>query len=163
MRHRIPVQSGFTLMELLVVMILLAILAGSIGSRLVVDSSAGIRDEANRLAVLLQTTQQQSVLEGRVYAVQFDVNGYRFLALNDKNELETIHDDSLFRQRLWPPNMAVEEIRVEDRPLDRSDAGLVFTPVGDMPLVSITIRQKQFRWRIESHTDGTVTTVSVNA
>jgi type II secretion system protein H len=150
-------------MELLVVMILLAILAGSIGSRLIVDSAAGIRDEANRLAVLLQTTQQHSVLEGRVYAVQFESDGYRFLALNDKNQLETISDDSLFRARHWPTDMAVDEIRVEDRPLEQAGAGLVFTPVGDMPLVSITLRQKKYRWRIESHADGTVTAASVSA
>ena len=150
-------------MELLVVMVLLAILAGSIGSRLVVDSASGLRDEANRLAVLLQTTQQYSVLEGRVYAVQFDTDGYRFLALNEKNRLESIVDDSLFRPRLWPTDMAVDEIRVEDKPLAKSGAGLIFTPVGDMPQVSITLHHKQLRWRIESRADGTVSASSVDA
>lgn len=149
-------------MELLVVMVLLAILAGSIGSRLVVDSASGLRDEANRLAVLIQTTQQYAVLEGRVYAVQFEADGYRFLALNEKNKLESIVDDSLFRPRRWPTNMTVDEIRIEDKPQDRSGAGLIFTPVGDMPQISITLHHKLHRWRIESHADGTVSTSSVD-
>jgi type II secretion system protein H len=158
-----PKQRGFTLMELLVVMVLLAILAGSIGSRLVVDSTAELRDEANRLAALLQMTQQTSILEGQLYALKFEPGGYHFLTLNDKNEMEEIHDEELFRPRIWPAKMTVEQIKIDDRERDQSDSSLVFTPMGDMPLIAITISQKQHRWHIESHADGTVTVKSGNA
>ena len=59
--------------------------------------------------------------------------------------------------------MAVDEIRVEDKPLDKSDTGLIFTPVGDMPQVSIILHHKLHRWRIESHSDGTVSASSIDA
>jgi general secretion pathway protein H len=156
-------QAGFTLMELVVVMIILAILAGSIGARLAAGTSGAIKEEARRLALVLQTAQEQSVLQGTLYALRFNSSGYYFLTLNEKGELEKMEKDALLQARDFPEPLQIESAVVDEKTLNIEDDSLLFTPTGAIPMISITLKQNNQRWRIESGADGSVTSSQTDA
>jgi general secretion pathway protein H len=100
---------GFSLIELLVVIVILGIMAGmavlSIGV-LRADDPAQI--EARRLTALMETLAEEALVQGRDYGVEFFEDGYRFLAWDPDSGLwSEIQDDVVLRRRELP-----EELRV---------------------------------------------------
>lgn len=143
-------------MELLVVMIVIAVIAATTGIQLTSSRSSLVADEAKRLALLIQSAQEQSILEGRFFSVQVDPKGYRFLALNDNGELTKLVNDPLFGERLFPHGIVLGDVLINEKRQSKSGEGILLTPVGTMPSFSINLVYKGNSWRVESRPDGTV-------
>lgn len=156
-------QRGFTLMELLVVMIVIAVIAATTGIQLTSGRSSVVADEAKRLALLIQSAQEQSVLEGRFFSVKFDSGGYRFLALNDKGELEELVNDPLFHGRSFPHGIVLGDVLINEKRQSKAGEGILLTPVGTMPPFSIDLEYKGNSWRVESRPDGAVIALTTDA
>lgn len=75
---------GFTLLEIMVVLVLMGILA----SLAVLSVGGGPQDrlaqEGQRLAALLELQQQEAILTGEVRGVQFGRQGYAILTLDEQ-------------------------------------------------------------------------------
>lgn len=162
-RGRTGLQYGFTLMELLVVLIILSIVAASIGVKLTLDSSSVVRDEARRLALLLQSAQEQAVLEGKFYSIKFNHHGYKFLTLNDKGELEEIKNNSIFGHREFAEGIVLGNVLINEKLSSQADQGLLLTPVGTMPPITISLLYKENSWQVQSRPDGTVIAMPADA
>ena len=158
-----PRQAGFTLMELVVVMIVLAILAAGIGTRLAAGTSGTIKEEARRLALVMQTAQEQAVLESNLYALHINSSGYFFMKLNTSGKLERITDDDLFQSRDFPDSIHFESILVDEQELDPANSSLLFPPDSNIPMIAITLKEHGTRWLIESHADGNVVNQKIDA
>lgn len=156
-------QAGFTLIELVVVMIILAILAGSIGARLAAGTSGAIKAEARRLALVLQTVQEQAVLDSTLYALRITPSGYFFMKLTPNSELEKIVDDDLFRPRDLPEPIRFESVLVDEQELDPDNPSLLFTPDSGIPMIAIVLKEHGNRWQIETHADGSVVSQQIDA
>ncbi|WP_347903425.1 type II secretion system minor pseudopilin GspH [Pseudomonas purpurea] len=72
---------GFTLLELMVVMVLIGVLLGMVGLATGNHSASLARQEANGLIQLLQTLREHAVLEGREYGLRLEPEGYQVLRL----------------------------------------------------------------------------------
>ena len=71
---------GFTLIEILVAVMIIAILMAAV--MLSLNRSSGedeIEDEARRLMALLQLAQDDAIMQGRDFGLDFAVSGYRFV------------------------------------------------------------------------------------
>ncbi len=73
---------GFTLLELMVVMVLIGVLLGMVGLATGNPPARLARQEANGLIQLLQTLREQAVLEGREYGLRLEPEGYQVLRLD---------------------------------------------------------------------------------
>lgn len=72
------VQQGFTLIEIMVVMVIIGIATTAIGLSIRPDPSRALRQDAQRLAQLFAIAQTEVRLDGRAIAWQPEARGYRF-------------------------------------------------------------------------------------
>ena len=91
-------QAGFTLLEILVVMILLGIIP-SVAVFSVGGSKEGeIEQEVQRMVRLIQLAKEEAILNRQELAVKFSPTAYEFLRLEDENWVPYT-ENRLFYQR----------------------------------------------------------------
>jgi general secretion pathway protein H len=110
-------QRGFTLIELLVVLVVMGVAMGLVMVQLMPDRNAPLREEAARLALLLENAGLEARASGRSLAWSGEQNSYRFFSKNSYGDWVRIVDDSSFRPRTLPEGVNVGEVSVEEQPL----------------------------------------------
>lgn len=147
--------SGFTLIEIVVVMLVLSIILGMVSVRLTRDQSDILRDEAQRLALVLQNAQQQAILEGRYYAFAASADGYQFLSLNKDGRLVPIRADELLGPRKLPAPMTLDPDRPAADATKRPDP-LLFDPSGEFPAFTMILSIGDLTWYVQGRDDGQI-------
>jgi len=101
-------QRGFTLLEIMVVVVLIALTVTLVGLNLGRDLDQIAALEADRFAKLLEHLRDESVLTGKSYAIEVDEQKktYRFLESSDK--WLPVKNDDLLRVRRFPEYLSVE-------------------------------------------------------
>ena len=103
-------SSGFTLLELLVVLVLIGIIFSFAMLSLGGDDLAELMEqETRRLGTLLGLVSDEAVLRGEEMAVHFTDTGYEFLILRG-DQWQPQEDDRLLQARSLPADI---EIRLE--------------------------------------------------
>ncbi len=110
-------QRGFTLIELLVVLVVMGVAMGLVMVQLMPDRNAPLREEAARLALLLENAGLEARASGRSLAWSGEQNRYRFFSRNSYGDWVRIVDDSSFRPRTLPEGVNIGEVSVEEQPL----------------------------------------------
>ena len=116
-----PRQTGFTLIELMVVMVIIGVMAGFVVLSLGIGSRDEVHEEAKRFEALVEIAIQESLLSGRELGVVFSEHGYGFHSpeiVEDKIKwLPLQGDDHLGQVRELPESIELE-LEVEDRYFD---------------------------------------------
>ncbi|CAM3438484.1 type II secretion system minor pseudopilin GspH [Parendozoicomonas haliclonae] len=109
---RVPKNNrGFTLLEILLVLLLMGLAGSVVVGRVMPENSRGEAiKQAERFAALTGLLRDQALQQGKEYGVQFDKTGYRFLRLAH-SQWQTVDND----RRLKPQSLD-------------TDFGVVFTP-----------------------------------
>ena len=108
--HATPVlparqAAGFTLLELMVVMVLIGIIFSFAMLSLGGDDVAELMEqETRRLVTLLDMAGEEAVLTGEELAVYFTDEGYEFMVLRG-DRWQPITDDNLLKARTLPAGM----------------------------------------------------------
>lgn len=106
--------SGFTLIEILIVLVIIGILAAvvgiKIGNRALDDR---LQNEAMRFDQLVQLAQEETQVKGIALGLRFTTSGYEFLGLNDKGVWAGYDSGVLRARRIEQPFYA--ELHVEGR------------------------------------------------
>ena len=110
-------QRGFTLIELLVVLVVMGVALGLVMVQLMPDRQAPLRDEAARLALLLENAGLEARASGRSMAWSGEKNKYRFFSKNEYGDWVRIDDNSPFRPRTLPEGVNIGELSVEEQVL----------------------------------------------
>ena len=152
-------RSGFTLVELLVVVFIIALLLTVVGLR-----GGGARerrmleDEGARLEQLIRLGGEEAVLAARQVGIVFSRDGYHFVLLDGQRWTPT-DDQGVLRPRSLPEDIALS-LRVEGESLDEglSDGD------GDTPQVLLLSSGETTAFEVElRNTGGEVQLLSVDA
>jgi len=109
-KHR---QCGFTLLELLVVVVIVAILFTYTTLAIRSDSPEDIiKKEAQRIGRLIELALEESILRGEEYGIEFSTSSYRFLRF-EENQWSALGSDRILRERELPLEMELE-LRLEE-------------------------------------------------
>jgi general secretion pathway protein H len=97
-------SSGFTLVELLVVMVIIGVTLGLATLNAIPSPRQDLQKEAQRLALLLQLARDEAIVRNRLVTFEATPDSYRFLVRNDAS-WDPITRDDLLRQRSFknPP------------------------------------------------------------
>ncbi|MHC1652038.1 type II secretion system minor pseudopilin GspH [Stenotrophomonas maltophilia] len=106
--QRVP--RGFTLLELMVVLVIIGICTAGIGLGLgsLLDPDRQLRQEAERLAQRLQVARDEARIDGRPLRWQADAAGYRFSRREGTHWVDVQRDDLLRPQQWQPAGIAVQ-------------------------------------------------------
>lgn len=106
MHHQAGQRSvrGFTLLELMVVVVIASITLGTVAIATFLSDHQLIKNDAQRIALLLKLTREEAILRNRPTAFEADAKTYRFLVREDSG-WHTFTNDEMLRQRefLRPP------------------------------------------------------------
>jgi len=147
---------GFTLVELLVVVVIVVVMVTLAGVQLMRSPGEAVRDESERLALLLQAAREEAILQGRVFAFGAGRESYRFLRLERDGKLRITKDDELLRPRQLAAGVAIESLQVEGVAEDAPLKGVIFQPSGDLPAFRILLAGSGTRWSVVGAPDGTI-------
>jgi general secretion pathway protein H len=127
---------GFTLIEMLVVLMIMGLFIGLVSTITRPDDRAVLQLEAERLSQLLDFAATEARLTGKSIAWTADESGYRFWRADDEGNWTEIRDSELLRARTLPQGVEVSDFRVENmRP--QGAMRLEFTPQGSSLAFSI--------------------------
>lgn len=107
---------GFTLIEVLVVVVIVGIISSVVLlSTSLIDDERGIRQEARRLASLVELAGDEALLQGRDFGLEVVRGGYRFVEYDPlQDRWFEVPGDELLRPRRLPERLEFE-LYVEDR------------------------------------------------
>ncbi|WP_252178038.1 type II secretion system minor pseudopilin GspH [Endozoicomonas sp. 4G] len=93
-------SAGFTLLEIMLVLVLLGIATAVVLPTLApADSSARLKTDARRFAALVKTGHQESLLKGKNLGVRFTDNGYQFMEWHE-GQWQLLKSDRLLTERV---------------------------------------------------------------
>ena len=91
---------GFTLVELMVVMVIIGITLGLVSLNAIPSPQQHLQNEAQRLALLLQLARDEAIVRNRLVAFEADGEHYRFLVRNE-TRWDPVAGDDLLRERAF--------------------------------------------------------------
>jgi general secretion pathway protein H len=146
---------GFTLIEILVVVVIIAVIVGLASVQLVRGPGDLVREESERLALLLRAAREEAILQGRVFAFGAGRESYRFLRLERNGRLKVTSGDELFRPQRVAAGIVIELFQVEGAAETAQD-GVVFLPSGELPVFRIVLKSGGARWSVVGAPDGAI-------
>ncbi len=148
---------GFTLIEMLVVLMIMGLFLGLVSTITRPDDRAVLRLEAERLSQLLDFAAAEAQLTGKSIAWTADATGYRFWRLDEESAWSEIRDSDLLRARTLPHGVAVSDFRVENmRP---GTVRLEFAPQGSALAFTIGLSLGTGRYALAGSPVGDVRAV----
>ncbi len=89
---------GFTLLELLIVLVIVGITLGMVSFNAMPDEKQALHNDAQRIALLLQLARDEAIVRNRPVAFEANTENYRFL-LREGNTWQPLDQDDMLRMR----------------------------------------------------------------
>ncbi len=139
---------GFTLVEIMVVVMLIGVTVAFIGINLNRNTDRDARLEARRLAAIINQVRDESVITGNYYALEVndEARSYRFLG-NPALWLP-VAEDALFRTRHIPEYLAVTS-DVEEVVSEREIPLILISPLGEISRFEVVISGESLRYVVK--------------
>lgn len=140
---------GFTLVEILVAVVLIAITVTLVMVRIAPDDREQLREETRRLAALLEQARDEAITTGASIAWRGEPRGYGFLRRGPDRQWRPIADEPLFRAREFTERVRIRDVEIGGRKTQPEEL-LVFSPAALNPPFRVVLELNALRMRIRS-------------
>lgn len=149
-------HKGFTLVEVLVVLVIVGVLLGLVSVNYSRDNRQQLQQEAHRLALLLSHASNIARTTGQPVAWASQPQNYGFygLSADGKNWTLLLNESHLYTRQL-PENMRVVQTRVGGSQLQYGDK-IIFSPAGLNADFLITLSAEKLSAEIQGNLLGQV-------
>jgi general secretion pathway protein H len=145
-------QRGFTLIEILVVILIIGIMvAGTVLSVGIAHGDRELENERDRLLALASYVREQGAMQNREFGMRCFQGGYEFLAYDPRqNHWVRVEDEPTMRARKLPQGIALY-VKVEGRPIvlpmqdvlpDELAPQVMLLSSGELNLFEITLHRE---------------------
>jgi len=148
-------EGGFTLIEIVVTLMIVGITLAMISVNLRPNDTQTLLDEANRMALMLEMTQEEAMTTGEPMGWTFTDREYLFWRFNEKGEWVRAKDDGFFHSGAF--NKAIHMSRFDIGGVRaKQDQRLVFPPTGNVTPYSVTLELNSSRVLLSANALGRV-------
>ena len=144
---------GFTLLEVLVVVVVLAVLVSLVTVRIAPDARRSLRAEATRLAAVLGHAHDEAIATGAAFAWHPDANGYRFVRRDPDRVWRAVDGDAALRARTFTTGIQLAAVETPEHTTNATPA-IVISPNGASGPFRITLMLEEHRMRVTSDGRG---------
>ena len=130
--------TGFTLIEVMVVVVIVAVLSSMLVIAAMPGDAALADKEARRLAALLELASAEARARGQGIAWSPERDGYSFWQRSDDGDWARFPDTSVYRRRSFGGQTELRDVRMDDRVLPEGDR-INMAPYGTRSLFEATI------------------------
>ncbi|WP_322741583.1 GspH/FimT family pseudopilin [Glaciimonas soli] len=126
---------GFTLLELLVVVVIAGITLGMVSFTAFQNNGKAVQQEAQRIALLLQLGREEAILRNRPVAFEADSEHYWFMVRNeDGSGWNNLNDDEMLHERAFKKTPMLLTITPSQDNVTTADNGQVRFVFGREPV-----------------------------
>jgi general secretion pathway protein H len=150
---------GFTLIEMLVVVLIMGLLVGLVSVVTRPDARGLLRIEAERLAQLIDLAESEASLTGRPIGWTASESAYRFWSATDGAGWSEIRNNDVLRERTLPAGMTISGLRVENM-RSQDVMRLEFTPYAPPVFFAIELSLGADHYVVRSAAGGSVRAVA---
>lgn len=122
-------QSGFTLVEILVVLVIIGITVAMVSINLMPDDKRVLTTEAQKLALLFEQARDEAIISGKEIAWSAEGDKTRFWRKDDQGKWMANSGDDLFRDRDLAPGVKLIELQINSVKAAMNER-LIFSPGG---------------------------------
>jgi general secretion pathway protein H len=151
-----PRQRGFTLIEIMVVMVIIGITMSLVSVNFNRDEGKVLSEEANRLAALLEHAQSEAMITGKPVAWSAQPGKYQFWERGKEGKWDEPSSDEILRERSFPVEIEWGEIKVAGNPI-KLDERLIFLAGGLNQPFEMRIKYRDRELNIRGAATGQVT------
>ncbi len=151
-------QRGFTLIELLVTIVIVGIVLSIVTLSLnLASDDREIRREVQRLMSILEVAQDDAMLQGREFGIEFLLGAYRFVEYDSLSELWLeIPGEDVLRMRALPEGMELS-LRLEDKLMTLEENPIALAANGDEDNDDRTLQAKNYTPHVLIFSSGEMT------
>jgi general secretion pathway protein H len=158
-KHRGFGQSGFTLIEVITVVIVIGVIISFITLSTGQHADRVVEDEAKRLQALMVLAREDAVLRPVNFALEISKHGYRFVVPGENpGEWAAREGDAVFREREFPEVIRVslevdsEEVSLENK---ENPAHILFLSTGEVqPIFTLQLKSTEDDTLFSLYGDG---------
>ena len=146
-------QHGFTLVELVVVMVIFAIIVTMATINIGDPQVKRMQQNSERIATLIQLAKEQAIFNSREYALSVWESGYAFYILSESGWIP-VANDRIFRARDLPDGLEfvlyLDDIKVILTQEDKQEPQVFITSDGEISPFKLELTdQHDWRFQIE--------------
>jgi general secretion pathway protein H len=140
---------GFTLIEVLVVLTIIALLVSLVAVKLTPDARQSVANEGVQLAALLTHARHEAIATGVPLAWQRTEAGYQFLQRGLDRKWQPMDSEASLRARALPTGVSVASIETPNK-ASRANQTVIFLPTGIADPFRITLMLGAHRVHVAS-------------